>query len=294
MLRAFEAAARHSNMSHAAAELNVTPGAISRQIVALEELFDIKLFRRRSKGIELTIDGARLYHGLYNGFERIRTTIADIRRDARQVTVRITTLPSLASRWLVPKLVRFQELYGSIAVNIDTNLQLEDISKSNADLAIRFGGGKWPDLHAELLMPTSYYPVCSPKFLRDRGITQASDLLNVPLIHDETKQWWIDWFVAAGINLDVINSGIIIDDYNLAIQFALDGYGVMLGRDPLLNRELETGSLVRMFEIEAPSRFSYYFAWNAARVPKQETMTLVNWLRSEATADRQAERLSQP
>src|SRR5579863_5004650 len=109
MLRAFEAAARHGSMSRAAKELHVTHSAVSRQVTALEQILQTRLFRRRARGVQLTDDGTRLFHGISAGFDRMRVTIADLRHDRQQRAVTITTLPTLASRWLLPRVVDFQE-----------------------------------------------------------------------------------------------------------------------------------------------------------------------------------------
>lgn len=282
MLKAFEAAARHASMTRAARELNVTHGAISRQIVALERLLDVQLFRRRSRGVQLTDVGTRLFHGVFAGFERMRVTIEDLRQDRLQRSVTITTLPTLASRWLMPRLAEFQAEHPHILVNVRTGTGLDDLADPDIDFAIRYGTGHWPDTSADLLLSANSYPICSPAFLSKHGAFQSPrELLGAPLIHNVTRQWWIDWFLAAGIESAVLQGGIVVDEYGLAIQFALDGYGVALARDPLLDRDLTEGTLVRLFDVSVTPRFAYYIVRDAARALPREAITLIEWLKNQ-------------
>ncbi|MDJ0948852.1 MAG: LysR substrate-binding domain-containing protein [Alphaproteobacteria bacterium] len=285
MLRAFEATARHGSMSRAAIELNVTHGAVSRQVVALERFLEVQLFRRRSRGVELTEQGVRLFHGVSAGFDRIRITLADLRNDRRQRPVTVTTLPTFASRWLLPKLAAFHGQRPDIVVNLRTGTDLDDLADPGVDFAIRYGTGAWPNTTADLLLSANAYPVCSPAFLETHGpIERPGDLLDCPLIHNVTRQWWIDWFVAAGLELTALTGGIVVDEYGLAIQFALDGYGVVLARDPLLDRELDSGALVRLFDIKVTPHFAYYLTRDVAKVLHPEADLLMRWLLSQADA----------
>ena len=279
MLRAFEAAARHGSMSRAAAELHVTHGAVSRQVAALERLLQIQLFRRRSRGIQLTEDGTRLFHGVSAGFESIRATMADWRHQRRQRAVTITTLPTVASRWLLPRLAEFQKIYPETLVNVRTGVQLDDLADPAIDFAIRYGRGTWAHTRATLLLSAAAYPVCSPAFMQRHGrIEKPADLLRAPLIHDVTRQWWLDWMVAAGIAVEKLNGGIVVDEYGLAVQFALDGYGVALARAPLLDRDLKSGALIRLFDLDVTPQFAYYIVTDQARKLQPQARVLMQWL----------------
>jgi LysR family glycine cleavage system transcriptional activator len=284
MLRAFEAAARHGSMSRAATELNVTHGAISRQVVALERMLEAQLFRRRSRGVQLTEAGARLFHGVFSGFERIRVTVEDLRQDRRQRSVTVTTLPTVASRWLMPRLARFQAEHPNILINVRTGTELDDLADPAIDFAIRYGTGTWANTVSELLMSANAYPVCSPSFLDRHGpLESPAALLKMPLIHNVTRQWWLDWFLAAGVRVETLSGGIVVDEYGLAVQFALDGYGAALARDPLLDRDLASGALVRLFDIKVTPRFAYYLTRDAARPPHGDAELLMGWLHLEAS-----------
>ena len=287
MLRAFEAAARHASMSRAAVELNVTHGAVSRQIVGLERLLEMRLFLRKSRGVQLTEAGTRLFHGVFAGFERIRVTVDDLRQDRRQKAVTVTTLPTLASRWLMPRLVEFQAEHSDISVNIRTGTGLDDLADPTIDFAIRYGTGTWLNTASDLLLTANAYPVCSPSFLDKHGdIAAPIALLQAPLIHNVTRQWWIDWFLAAGVTAKALTGGIVVDEYGLAVQFALDGYGVALARDPLLDRDIASGALVRLFDVNVTPRFAYYLAHDIARPLRREAALLMGWLKDRASSHR--------
>jgi len=284
MLRSFEAAARHGNMSRAATELNVTHGAVSRQIAGLEKLLDSKLFVRKARGVQLTEQGTRFFHGVFSGFERIRVAVDDLRSDRRRRPVTITTTPTLAGRWLMPRLAEFQRLHPSVIVNIRTKLELEDLADPSIDFAIRYGGGNWPNTTSELLISVNSYPVCSPAFLAKHGpFHGAEDLLQLPLIHDVTRQWWVDWLLAAGVRVEDLSGGIVVDEYGLTIQFALDGYGIAMARDALVQRELASGALVRLFDVSVIPRFAFYLVRDPARSLSRDAQLVIPWLRTKSS-----------
>lgn len=284
MLRAFEAAARHGSMSRAAAELNVTHGAISRQVVALERFLGAALFSRKARGVTLTVDGATLFHGVGTGFERIRAAVDALQRpDQRLRRVTVTTLPSLASRWLVPQLAEFQARHPDIEVHVHTAMELRDLTDPRIDFAIRYGDGAWPGLDVRQLLTVNAFPLSSPDFLLRHGTPKRpQDLLRLPLIHNVTKQWWIDWFVAAGLRPGDLSGGIIVDEYGLALELAQQGHGVVLGRDPLTRRDMASGALVRLLDVSFTPRFAYYLVRDPRRTPGREAGQLMDWLTTVA------------
>jgi LysR family transcriptional regulator, glycine cleavage system transcriptional activator len=250
----------------------------------LEKLLDSSLFVRKARGVQLTEQGTRLFHGIFSGFERIRAAVDDLRSDRRRRPVTVTTTPTLAGRWLMPRLAEFQRSHPNVIVNVRTKLELEDLADPSIDFAIRYGGGNWPNTTSELLIPVNSYPVCSPSFLAEHGpFQEPEDPLQLPLIHDVTRQWWIDWLLAAGIRVDDLSGGIVVDEYGLAIQFALDGYGVAMARDALVQRELESGALVRLFEVSVIPRFAFYLARDAARPLSRAAQLLIPWLKTKSS-----------
>lgn len=282
MLRAFESGARHRSLSRAAAELNVTPGAVSRQVTALENLLGMPLIVRQTRGIALTEAGGLLFHGLYTGFERIRATLEELEQPKPERIVTITTLPSLASRWLLPRLSALYQAHPDIAVHVKTSIELEDLSRPAIDFAIRYGVGNWANVTSELLMRVNAYPVCSPALRRmfSSAKNDPETLLRAPLIHTVSRQWWIDWFLAAGVDVFELPGGVVVDEFSVAIQYAVDGHGIALGRDALVDAELAAGTLVKLSASSITSRSAYFICRDPARVPSQHAMQVMGWLRA--------------
>src|SRR5690242_4481408 len=164
-LRAFEAAARHMSFSKAADELHVTPAAISHQIHALEEDLGVRLFHRMNRSIELTASGRVLLPGLSQAFAGIQSSIRRLRAHNDTGTLTVTASPSFAAKWLVLRLHRFQEQHPEVDVRISATDDLVDLAKSDFDLAIRYGCGKYPGLEVELLFTDEVFPACSPQLL---------------------------------------------------------------------------------------------------------------------------------
>jgi LysR family glycine cleavage system transcriptional activator len=280
-LRSFEATARRGSMSGAAVELNVTPGAVSRQITALERLVGTALFERGARGVSLTEAGRQLFLDVEGGFEKLR---AGLRQAGRQSTpVRLTALPSFATRWLLPRLVLFQKEYPEIDVRVHSSLDIMDLTGGHHDLAVRYGRGSWPGVSADLLMGGIAYPVCSPDFLtRVPRLATPADLLGVPLVHNSATERWEDWFAENGVAVGPIRRGIVVDDYALALEYALGGHGVALGRDALVRADIATGRLVRPVAGGLLSRFGYYLARSTAHSLTEDAEVFAAWLRREA------------
>jgi LysR family glycine cleavage system transcriptional activator len=281
MLRAFESGARHRSLSRAAAELSVTPGAVSRQVSALEKYLGMALIVRQTRGIALTEAGTRLFQGLHSGFERIRATLEELQQPRTERKVTITTLPSLASRWLLPRLSALHQSHPDIAVHVKTSIELEDLSRPEIDFAIRYGAGKWADVASEVLMKVNAYPVCSPGLRKLFGFAknEPKQLLKAPLIHTVSRQWWIDWFVAAGLEVFELPGGVVVDEFSVAIQFAVDGHGIALGRDPLVEAELAARRLVKLSALTSMSHSAYYICRDPARLPSGHALQVMSWLR---------------
>jgi LysR family glycine cleavage system transcriptional activator len=280
-LRSFEATARHGSMSAAAVELNVTPGAVSRQITALERMVGAALFERGARGVFLTEAGRRLFLDVAGGFEKLRAGLREAGR--RSKPVRLTTLPSFATRWLLPRLVSFQADHPEIDIRVHSSLDLMDLAGGQHDLAVRYGRGTWPGVSAVLLMGGDAYPVCSPEFLtRVPRLTEPADLLRVPLVHNSATERWEDWFAENGVAAGPVRRGIVVDDYALALEYALGGHGVALGRDALVRADIAAGRLVRPVAGALLSRFGYYLARSPAHHLSEEAELFAGWLRQHA------------
>src|SRR3954463_9458740 len=200
-LRAFEAAARHLSFTLAAAELNVTQTAISHQIRRLEEELGIRLFIRQNRALALTPEARDYLPGVRAAFNDLRLATDRLLRKDDDKVLTVSTLASLAAKWLLPRLTDFQEHHPGIDVRITTSTSLVDFQRDNVDAAIRYGRGQWAGLRADWLMADELFPVCSPSLLRgDKPLQRPEDLRGYPLLHtsNANSDDWRLWLTAAG------------------------------------------------------------------------------------------------
>ncbi|NGX95828.1 MAG: transcriptional regulator GcvA [Candidatus Afipia apatlaquensis] len=281
-LRAFEAAARHLSFTHAAQELNVTQTAISHQIRRLEEELGIRLFIRQSRALALTPQAAEYLPGIRAAFQDLRTATDRLLRKGDDRVLTISTLTSLAVKWLLPRLSTFQEQHPEIDVRITTSTELVDFRTSNVDAAIRYGQGRWPGLDAEWLMAEHLFPVCSPKLLTgERALRRPEDLEHVTLLHtSSTIDDWRLWLTAAGLPAHLSqNRGLTFDLAFMTIQAAIDGLGVAMGHTAYVADDVANGRLVVPFNVSMPSA-GYYFVTPQDRPATPKLNLFRDWLRT--------------
>ena len=283
-LRAFEAAARHLSFTHAAQELNVTQTAISHQIRRLEEELGIRLFIRQSRSLALTPQAAEYLPGIRAAFQDLRTATDRLLRKGDDRVLTISTLTSLAVKWLLPRLSSFQEQHPEIDVRITTSTELVDFRTSNVDAAIRYGQGRWPGLDAEWLMAEHLFPVCSPKLLTgERALKRPEDLEHATLLHtSSTIDDWRLWLTAAGLPAHLSqNRGLTFDLAFMTIQAAIDGLGVAMGHTAYVADDVANGRLVVPFNVSMPSA-GYYFVTPQDRPVASKLNLFREWLRTAA------------
>lgn len=263
-LRAFDAVVRHMSFAKAAEELNVTPGAISQQIKLLEDYYEIRLFRREGRRIALTDDASKIVPTLTAGFDLVARANALLQANKAGGVVRVTCPPTFAVKWLAPRLGDFAIDHPGIQVTVDSAGRLVDLRREEPDLGIRYGAGSWRGLKAERLFGETLTPVCSPSYLASCPMGSAEDLGRARLIHDLTMEStgldypdWSKWFEMQG--LSVPHDGALHFSSSLAaIQAAVDGHGVILGRSTLVESEIREGRLVRAPGPTISSGSSYY------------------------------------
>ncbi len=248
-LRAFEAAARLSSVTQAAAELCVTQAAISHQIKTLENYLCISLFRRLPRRLVLTAAGQQLLPILRQSFNQISTTVAQVSQKDDPKTLKIRLAPSFAAKWLSPRLKHFQALYPSIDLRLFHALGSVDFNREDIDIAVTYGHGNWPGVECYPVMQLDFFPVCSPSLLFKRQtITDLEHLTDYTLLHDADYNCWVDWLSQSGKNSVNARRGTIIDDTNVLIQAAIDGQGIALGSTLFVADHLQAGRLVRLFD----------------------------------------------
>lgn len=282
-LRAFDAAARHLNLSRAAAELNVTHGAISRQISYLESFFEIELFKRSPEGVALT-DAGRTYAAIVNdAFDRLLAGSETLKSKRQRAVLTVSVLPSFAAHWLVHRLDAFHRDNPDIDVRLSTTWRVVDFGKEDVDVAIRYGMGSWTDCNAELLLKEYLFPVCSPALLASgRKVRGAADLFQFRLLHNMDFTDWERWAAAAGVTSPVFSSDTVYDDYNIILQAAIDGRGVAIGRSNLVINDVATGRLVAPVKERVESERAYYIVTPQHGTRSGPLDRFAAWLRREA------------
>jgi LysR family transcriptional regulator, glycine cleavage system transcriptional activator len=280
-LRAFEAAARHLSFTNAAAELNVTQTAISHQIRRLEEELGIRLFVRQNRALALTPQARDYLPGVRAAFNDLRlATDRLLRKDEHVLTV--STLASLAAKWLLPRLSAFQETHPGIDVRITTSTALVDFKSGDVDAAIRYGRGDWPGLHADWLMADQLFPVCSPALLTGKHPLRCpEDLRDHVLLHtsNANSDDWRLWLTAAGLPANISRQpGLTFDLILMTVQAALDGIGVAMGRTSYVEADIAKGRLVVPFKITLPANAGFYLVCPEATADTPKLAAFRQWL----------------
>jgi LysR family transcriptional regulator, glycine cleavage system transcriptional activator len=290
-LRAFESAARLQSFSKAADELSVTPAAISHQIAALEADLGVSLFNRRNRAVELTASARVLLPGLSEAFSGIQDSVRRLRSHNDTGTLTVTASPSFAGKWLVQRLHRFQEQHPAIDVRISATDTLVDLTRSDFDIAVRYGTGRYPGLEVELLLKNEVFPACSPELLRSGPpLETPSDLRNHVLLHDQQTDRdplapsWPMWLKAAGINDAQASHGLSFSANVLALEAAIAGHGVTLAYSTTAAADIAAGRLVRLFSLSLPDTFAYYVVAAPSALERPKVKAFWDWLRQEAAA----------
>lgn len=282
----FESAARHLSFTKAATELHVTHGAVSRQVKSLEDYLGFKLFRRLNRALRLTDEGqayARAVRTLLDSLaEETRRLVTP--KQASRLTV--STTYSFTSGWLVPRLGRFRSHYPAIDVRLQAADQPVDFARDGVDLAIRYGRGQYPGLAATRLLGDDYVPVASPALLKGKHpLSKPADLRHHVLLHDEgTEVDWRMWLMAAGVEGVDAGRGPIFSHSPMVIQAAIRGEGIALGRTALIEEELASRQLVRLFDLRLKSAMAYYIVCPPRALARPEVRAFHDWLLAEATA----------
>ncbi|MBX8469516.1 MULTISPECIES: transcriptional regulator GcvA [unclassified Pseudomonas] len=281
-LRAFECAARHLSFTRAAEELNVTQTAISHQIRRLEDELGVRLFMRLKDGLALTEEGNAYFPGIRSAFLELRYSTEKLLESGNNSVLTISTLVSVASKWLLPRLPSFREAHPQIDVRISASTELVDFRKAGIDAAIRYGNGEWPGLRADWLMSDEIFPVCSPRLLNgDKPLKTPADLAHHPLLQVSglTANDWNDWLHAAGLPpLTAKGPRLTFDLAMMAVQTAIDGQGVCIGRSTYVDDDLRAGRLVAPFDLRLKSTSGFYFVTPHENAESKKIVAFRQWL----------------
>ena len=281
-LKAFEAAARHMSFTKAAEELSVTQTAVSHQIRRLEGELGVRLFLRLKDGLALTPEGHVYFPGVRSAFQELRYCTDTLLESRNNSVLTISTLVSFASKWLLPRLASFQQAFPTIDVRVTASTDQVDFRKGGVDGAIRYGVGDWKGLRADWLMSDEIFPVCSPRLLQGpSALASPSDLARHTLLQvsGATGDDWSSWLNAAGQPTRLAEgSRLTFDLAMMAVQAAVDGLGVCIGRSTYVEDDLKTGRLVAPFDLRLKSDCGFYFVTPHEMADSPKVQAFRTWL----------------
>jgi LysR family glycine cleavage system transcriptional activator len=285
-VRTFEVAARRLNFNRAAAELHVTPSAVSHQIRQLERFLGVTLFRRGSRQVALTPQGERYLAAVHEALERISIATARVKTDnARTLTVSVA--PAFASPWLIPRLAGFQIEHPEIEVRLISSIEVVDFSvATDVDAAVRYGLGRWPGLKCHRLFAEELVPVCAPA-LRKGGKTlrRPADLRSATLLHALSRLGeWRTWLALAGVEGVDADRGPKFQTMPLALEAAAAGQGVAIADRRLVAPWVKDGRLRVLFDLRLPSASAYYLVYPRSSAADARIVAFRDWLQREAIA----------
>jgi LysR family transcriptional regulator, glycine cleavage system transcriptional activator len=280
-LAAFEAAARHLSLTRAASELNVTPGAVSKQVKTLEDELGRALFIRLHRALQLTPEGETVYRTLRDAFERISVSLQTVSTQSAFRTVSIGTTMAFAQLWLMPRLGDFWNAHQDIVIDQMISDRTQELYRTDVDLRIRYGDGVWTDEDATKLFDDKIIAVASPGFVARHKIKSPKDFPELPLLSVEGVDWtWTTWadFLADVCIAHRKLSVRRFNSYVIALQAAQDGQGLALGWQSLVKPLLAKRKLVQVTSAIMDAPQSFYVAWSNKRPLSREADILRSWL----------------
>jgi LysR family transcriptional regulator, glycine cleavage system transcriptional activator len=284
-IKAFEAAARSESFTRAAEELNVTQGAVSHQVKALEATLGIKLFNRERQRLVITEAGREYLAVIRDALDRIAVGTERLVQRQTSGVLTVSTSPDFAAKWLVHRLGRFAEAHSDIDLRVSATMHHIDFAREEVDLAVRHGDGNWPGLDAVRLCSEQLFPVCSPKLVSGRNrINKPSDLLKFPLLHLDDWKTWTKWFDAAGVT-ERVSHGPVMNRASMLIDAAVDGQGVALARTSLAAWDLINGRLVKLFDVSLKLSNTYWIICPKVTSAHPKITMFREWLLAEAADD---------
>ena len=284
-LRAFEAAARLASFRDAAAELGVSPSAVSHQVRALETWLGAAAFARSVRAVELTPLGATFAAEVAAAFARLAEAAARARAAAQDTRLRISALPLFTSAWLTPRLARFQAKHPDLALEIDTANRLADFARDDVDVAIRNLYAPTPGLAARKLFDLTATPLCAPEVASE--LRTPADLARSTPIHiSARKAGWPDWLAHAGVANLKPRSALSFDTIPPALEAAAQGRGVILGLMPIVWQAPIARQLVQPFAIPPISAGTYFLVHRREDAARPAVRAFTEWVCAEARTDR--------
>ena len=277
-LQTFVAAAQAQNLTRAAERLHLTVSALSHQIRLLEERIDCTLFLRGPRGLRLTAEGQRLLDNVAPHLEAIEEALKPLCARCDN-TLSLSSMPSMTSSWLLPRLPAFVAAHPEVELNLDSSIELVDFADGRCDAALRYGMGEWPGLVVELLIEEWLTPVASPALLAGRKLPKLEELGKLPLLGPEDI--WQNWFAQHGgrVPRRYVAS---FNDAESRQRAALGGLGVALGRTTMVRPLIEAGQLVTLFPEMMKGNRAHYLVYPERSRRHAGFMAFREWLLDEA------------
>lgn len=284
-LRAFEATARRGSVSAAARELNVTHGAISHQIRALELSFNAALFERGGKRLKLTSQGALLLPAVTEAFEGIAAATAAMTRPTTSGQLRITCVPALLSFWMIPRLHQFTGQFPDVRLTLVASNDTANLFSRDVDICLLYGDGNWPDCWARLWSRLELFPVVSPTLLNMRPLRSVRDLRDHVILHGDDGREWNTWLAAAdGIDIQRGRQHFM-SDARLSTEAALHNQGVALGDTITAGSLIAKGELIAPFDLTVPANDAFYVACRNEVRAAPIVKVFIDWLFAALESD---------
>jgi LysR family glycine cleavage system transcriptional activator len=284
-LTSFVAAAQHGSFTRAADELNLSQGAISRQIREIESHLGVRLFERIRQRVVLT-DAGKLY------LAQVKSALDELTEATRKVSsfsngtiLNLVALPTFATRWLVPRLPVFQRKYPAITVNVTTRQSPTDHVREPFDAAVFHSAPHWPGTISHFLMDADMVAVASPKLNARQAIKRAADVAKFTLLHNmANRSCWAEWLAETGVRPDGPPHGHTYQDYEMIAQAAVAGLGLALLPRYLVEDHVAAKRLEIVASDFADIKTSYYLVLPEARAGSSAVQAFAEWLIAEARA----------
>jgi LysR family glycine cleavage system transcriptional activator len=281
-LRALDAFARHGSVWRAAEELRLTRSAVSHQLRYLEQDLGFDLLKRAGKGVLLTPQGQRYAADVRRALTLLGDAAVQYGDKGIRGSLTVSCTPGFASLWLCNHVGEFKQLYPDVTLRIVTPPRLDDVGNPEVDAFIAYGNGAWPKCEVELLSEVEFTPLCSPVLLnRVGGLNEPVDVFRTLLLHLDDEDDWTRWLAAAGVAPSNLRQSVIFSDMNLVLAAATAGQGIAMGDELTCRQALDTGRLVRPFDLAIRSSQAYYLVIGPHRVANPAALAFSDWLKSK-------------
>lgn len=279
-LRVFECVARNGQLAAAAAELNITIGAVSHQLRVLQEQMGVDLFEKRGRRLVVTDRGALLQRRIGKALEGLSEGVREAVSQglAEAMTLRLSLPPELTASWLSPRLFQFMDEHPWLRLHVESATTFEQLDWRQTDAAIIYGNPPWPGYWWRMLHGVRLMPVCSPQLLRgSRGIRHPGDIVQHRLLHEDDGSEWRRWLAQARVPWPG-NSDVYFRDFGVLLQAARDGEGVALVDDIIAARDLDEGRLVQPVTLSVPAAKNYHLICREEKLRDRGVSHFVDWL----------------